>query len=108
MFTHFKRGIVWALMFLCGAIIMTSRVSAAPKHNGVWVDSLTVDTLKTVKGDTFIRVRYTDIIIHLTSGGWYPQDSSLFFSERMKTELATKILLDQINKEKDSLSQFID
>lgn len=69
---------------------------------------LVIDTLHNTNGETSYSIQYTDIIVHVTDNGWIAKDSTLFYSERTKVEWASKILLDQISQEKDSLSHFVD
>jgi hypothetical protein len=95
---------------LCAALLLAaiSCMAQASKDRSRFKRVLSIDTVQDAKGKDLIKIQYTDIIVHVTDSGWVPQDSALFYSERTKVEWASKILLDQISKEKDSLSHFVD
>lgn len=80
----------------------------APKSHPQFKRVLVIDTVHGTNGETGYRIKYTDIVVRVTDSGWIAKDSALFFSERTKVEWASKILLDQISHEKDSLSHFVD
>ncbi|HZV13612.1 MAG TPA: hypothetical protein VFA55_10390 [Candidatus Kapabacteria bacterium] len=89
------------MMALCG-------IARASNDHSRFKRVLSVDTVQDAKGNKIIRIQYTDIVVRVTDSGWFPQDSMLFYSERTKVEWASKILLEQISREKDSLSHFVD
>src|SRR5579863_3009448 len=89
------------LLFLC------TDANAAGGHSHLQ-RVLKIDTVNDAKAGRSFRIQYTDIIVHITDSGWVQKDSALFYSEHTKVEWASKILLDQISREKDSLSHFVD
>lgn len=103
-----------ALIFLFGSIPAIASSDSKNKsvteqtNNRRWFDSLTTDTINGEHGDHFIRIRYTDISVHLTPNGWNPQDSIMFFTQRRKTEAASQLLLHEIDAGHDSLKKFMD